>query len=78
MWIGYNKSYLTYFCILHKLDYDSLCLKFKLSKDILNKFLEDDKNLTVNELEKIANILEVYIDKLFIKDDTPNKILKFL
>ena len=76
MWYGFNKGCISYFCFINNINVDEMCQKYKLNIDIIEKFLNDDKSLTINELNKIAEILNVNLIELFKEDDVPGKILK--
>ena len=76
MWYGFNKEYISYFCFMHNLNIDEINEKYKLDINILNKFLNDDENITVKDLIKIAEILNINIIELFKEDIAPSKTLK--
>ena len=77
MWYGFRTEYISYYCRLYKTTIEEMSVKHKISLDIINKFLNNDKSLTIAELLKLAQVLNVKIVELFIEDSVPSKTLKF-
>ena len=77
VWYGFKTEYLCYYCKLYKTTIEEISVKHKISLDIINKFLNNDTSLTIAELLKIAQILNINIVELFVENSVPSKILKF-
>lgn len=55
----------------------SLAEALKVSKQVMNKIIKGNKAINVNEIARIAEVLNVSIDTLLIVDDEPIMVESF-
>jgi len=76
MWYGFKTEYISYYCSLYKITIEEISVKHKISLDIIDKFLNNDKSLTIDELLKLSQVLEINIVELFNKYAVPSKKIR--
>ena len=77
MWCGFNENCIHYFCILKKINIYKFCETYKFDIEIINKFLNNDTSLTIEELIRLAQVLETNVVNLFNEDIVPSKTIRF-